>query len=456
MRAFFVGILFCLCTLLTPLQLHADDFRDGVRAYNKKNFSLALSLWLPLAEQDNALAQTLVGSMYAYGEGTGQDDVQAVKWFTRAANQGSVQAQYNLGIMYEQGFGVEKNLDEARRWLLAAAEQGREEARKRLDSLPDSPAPNTVTLPPMPDREAKTDALAESTERVKTSTTPVTSPVTKQAAISAPTKADAIPDSTEMPKTPPAPATSPVTEQAAISAPTKADTLPDTTEMPKTSTTPATNPVTEQVAISSPPMPDVEVEEDDFASTPSIHITLDTLLANIIIEPIPDSASDSGTEDDELSSTASITIRFDTLLAGKAPPTTDVEHIQSAKPEPAPKPDIETKTEELLGPPEIDVTSGTDVSLKWLQEQPADYYTIQLVSSVEKHLIDAHMKEIHLTGPLAQIMSKRDGHVWYAIIYGSFRNFDDAKRELDQLPANLHAWQPWIRQIDSINQFHKR
>ena len=147
MRALFVGFLISLCITLVPRQVLADDFRDGVRAYQEKDFSRALALWLPLAEQDNVLVQTLVGSMYTYGEGTEQDDKEAVKWFTRAARQGSAQAQYNLGIMYEQGFGVEKDLNEARRWLLAAAAQGRDEARKRLDTLPSSPVDNAMAKP---------------------------------------------------------------------------------------------------------------------------------------------------------------------------------------------------------------------------------------------------------------------------------------------------------------------
>jgi hypothetical protein len=164
MRVLLVGFLLSLCITIIPGQLFADDFRDGVRAYNQKHFSRALTLWLPLAEQDNELVQTLVGTMYAYGEGTEQNDKEAVKWFTRAAIHGSAQAQYNLGIMYEQGFGVEKDLNAARRWLLAAAAQGREEARQRLETLPTTPVARAATSPvvppaPMPDTAPKKERL---------------------------------------------------------------------------------------------------------------------------------------------------------------------------------------------------------------------------------------------------------------------------------------------------------
>lgn len=274
MRAIFIGFLFSICTLLTPLQLLADGFRDGVKAYNQKDFPRALSLWLPLAEQDNALVQTLVGSMYAYGEGTERNDVQAVKWFTRAAIHGSAQAQYNLGIMYEQGFGVEKDLDEARRWLLAAAEQGREEARKRLNTLSASSA----------------GAIIKDTQ------------------------------------------------------------------------------------------PPVQVAEQNTG----------------------------------------------------------------------------TDTDELLGPPDIDTIAATDASQDWLQQQPGHYYTIQLAASLDQRLVDARLKDIHLSDKLVRITSERNGQTWHAIVYGSFANFNDAKRALDTLPETLRSQQPWIRPFTSIKQFQQR
>jgi hypothetical protein len=187
MRAIFISFLFSLCTLLAPSQLLANDFRDGVRAYNKKDFSRALALWLPLAEQEHVLAQTLVGSMYAYGEGTERDDTQAVNWFTRAAKNGSAQAQYNLGIMYEQGFGVDKNKAQARRWFQAAAVQGRKDAASRLillggeDSAPATA--DSVSTPPAAVAEEpllgppsiSNDASANVTD----TSLPVTSPVSE-------------------------------------------------------------------------------------------------------------------------------------------------------------------------------------------------------------------------------------------------------------------------------------
>ena len=144
------------CFLLLPVNLlQADAFRDGVVAYQQQKYQQALDIWLPLAEAGHVLAQTLVGSMYAYGEGVPENNVEAFKWFSKAAHSGSAQAQYNLAILYEKGFGTTKDTNQARKWYKAAADQGRKDAAARLILLDDDTqviAPKTnASTSPIPD-----------------------------------------------------------------------------------------------------------------------------------------------------------------------------------------------------------------------------------------------------------------------------------------------------------------
>jgi hypothetical protein len=55
--------------------------------------------------------------------GVEKDLVEAIYWFTEAANNGLARAQYNLGYFYMNGIGV--NIDEAKaiEWYIKAAEQ---------------------------------------------------------------------------------------------------------------------------------------------------------------------------------------------------------------------------------------------------------------------------------------------------------------------------------------------
>eukprot|EP00982_Pelagococcus_subviridis_P000187 1505-Pelagococcus_subviridis.AAC.1 len=48
---------------------------------------------------------------------------EAFKWVMKAAAQGCIQAEYIIGQLYAHGEGVEKNIPEAVKWYTKAAEQ---------------------------------------------------------------------------------------------------------------------------------------------------------------------------------------------------------------------------------------------------------------------------------------------------------------------------------------------
>lgn len=62
--------------------------------------------------------------MYVKGAGVPKSDVEAIKWFRKAADQGFADAQFKLGRMYYKGEGVPKDDMEAVKWMRAVAEQG--------------------------------------------------------------------------------------------------------------------------------------------------------------------------------------------------------------------------------------------------------------------------------------------------------------------------------------------
>ncbi len=52
---------------------------------------------------------TIWAVCYADGQGVAKDEVEAVKWYRKAAEQNDAQAQYNLGVCYADGQGVAKD-----------------------------------------------------------------------------------------------------------------------------------------------------------------------------------------------------------------------------------------------------------------------------------------------------------------------------------------------------------
>ena len=59
-----------------------------------------------LADPSDAKAQFNLGKRYTVGESLPQNDVEAVKWYRKAAGGGYPAAQNDLGWMYQNGRGV--------------------------------------------------------------------------------------------------------------------------------------------------------------------------------------------------------------------------------------------------------------------------------------------------------------------------------------------------------------
>lgn len=78
-------------------------------AYDRANYSTALHVWLPLAENGDARAQVYVGEIYEKGMGTAPDYVKAASWYEKAAQKGDVQGLNHSAYLYEQGLGVNKD-----------------------------------------------------------------------------------------------------------------------------------------------------------------------------------------------------------------------------------------------------------------------------------------------------------------------------------------------------------
>ena len=85
------------------------------------------------AEKGDAQSQCVLGVSFYLGDlGVAKDEVEAVKWFRKAAAQNHAEAQFNLGVCYEKGHGVAKDEAEAVKWYRKAAEQNHAEAQNNL------------------------------------------------------------------------------------------------------------------------------------------------------------------------------------------------------------------------------------------------------------------------------------------------------------------------------------
>ena len=101
----------------------SQALKEGVSAFEHRDYAVALASLLPLAEAGVPRAQTVLGRMYLRGQGVPPDSHRALTLFRKAADQGLRNAQNNLAGMYAAGKGVPQDYQEAIKWFRKAADQ---------------------------------------------------------------------------------------------------------------------------------------------------------------------------------------------------------------------------------------------------------------------------------------------------------------------------------------------
>jgi TPR repeat protein len=126
--------------LLAMLSFPAfGGFADGLEAFERKDYAVALAEWRPLAEKGMIEAQYNLGLLYSNGYGVEADLTEALKWYLAAAEQGYARAQFRVGEIYEadQG-GIQQDLIQAHFWLCLARNQkypGAKKSKRRVAHL---------------------------------------------------------------------------------------------------------------------------------------------------------------------------------------------------------------------------------------------------------------------------------------------------------------------------------
>jgi cell division septation protein DedD len=117
-RALFAGLLIASAPALA-------DVKAGVDAWERGDFSAAVTEWRPLAIAGDADAQFNLAQAYKLGRGVNQDLNAAEDWYRKAAAQGHVQAEDNFGlILFQNGKRAE-----AIPWIRKSADRGEPRAQ---------------------------------------------------------------------------------------------------------------------------------------------------------------------------------------------------------------------------------------------------------------------------------------------------------------------------------------
>ena len=112
----------------------ADDYEQGLRFHQNRNFTQSLALFRRAAEQGDARAQFSLSYMYASSQGTPQDYIEAHAWAELAEANGYVDAK-KFRLLIERNLTPEQ----------IARAQAR--ARQLADAPQAKPAPATAAAP---------------------------------------------------------------------------------------------------------------------------------------------------------------------------------------------------------------------------------------------------------------------------------------------------------------------
>jgi TPR repeat protein len=113
-----IGLSFALSALAET------DYDKAVHVYGCADYPKAFSLFKPLAEQGDPLAQFQVGMMIEQGQGAEVDFAAAYQWYMKAAEQGMADAYFALGQLYSRGQAVAQDPVRAYAWFDLAVRDG--------------------------------------------------------------------------------------------------------------------------------------------------------------------------------------------------------------------------------------------------------------------------------------------------------------------------------------------
>ena len=87
-----------------------------------------------------------------------------------------------------------------------------------------------------------------------------------------------------------------------------------------------------------------------------------------------------------------------------------------------------------------------------VMELPGQYYTIQLLGSANKTVINQFIKKNELQHIALRLAVGTTDHPWMIALYGVYPNFDQAEEKLVHLPANMRMGGAWIRRIGDVQR----
>jgi TPR repeat protein len=137
MKIWILGAMLALGTPLSANPPAAATLESGLAAYLAGDYGAARQQFLTLANHGSAIGETMLGTMYARGQGVAADPASAAAFWFRAANRSYAPAQLALARALAAGQGIGKDVGAAWMWAQLATIHGDTAIRADAQALAD-------------------------------------------------------------------------------------------------------------------------------------------------------------------------------------------------------------------------------------------------------------------------------------------------------------------------------
>lgn len=132
----------------------------------------------------------------------------------------------------------------------------------------------------------------------------------------------------------------------------------------------------------------------------------------------------------------------------KVKPTTTTKIVaRNTTPKPVTPP-----TRQKVTAAKTKIASATDLSAteKRLLKKQSDHFTLQILGSRHLDQVQSVIDQNHLAKNSSIYHTYFKGKDWYVLIYGDYKNPDDALAAIDRLPPMAQQLKPWVKPFASV------
>ena len=93
---------------------------------------------------------------------------------------------------------------------------------------------------------------------------------------------------------------------------------------------------------------------------------------------------------------------------------------------------------------------GNHIGSQPIMSMDSHHYTIQILALTTQGAVENYIATNHLNGNARTFTTKKNGQVYYVLIYGSYASASAAKAAQNSLPASIQKNSTWVRSFAGI------